>query len=179
MNFFRLFGLNGRQYAARAMVLLIFLPWAAGVAAQSRGAELSYAIKAYKNNDFHTATRIFKKHAMLGNAESQRYLGQMYDRGLGLPQDYKKAVTWYRKAAIQKDPAAQYLLGVKFANGHGISENNKSAYMWFALAFDNGYQLAASPLKVLNRAMSTRDRQEALILAVKFRTGQLQLDRIP
>ena len=176
-----IFALSGKKPVVSYCVLFLCgaLLVAADGVAQTRSAELNNAIQAYKNNDYLTATRVFKKHAQLGNAISQRYLGEMYDKGLGLPQDYKKAVNWYRKAAIQKDPAAQYLLGVKFANGHGVSENNKSAYMWFALAFDNGYKLAASPLKVLNRSMSTRARQEALILAVEFRRGTLKKELIP
>jgi len=36
----------------------------------------------------------------------------MYDKGKGVPQDYKQAVEWYRKAADQGDARAQLNLGV-------------------------------------------------------------------
>jgi len=33
----------------------------------------------------------------------------MYEKGLGIPQDYAQAVNWYRKAANQGDADAQFL----------------------------------------------------------------------
>jgi len=35
----------------------------------------------------------------------------MYDRGQGVPKDYKEAVKWYRLAAEQGVPKAQFSLG--------------------------------------------------------------------
>ena len=40
-----------------------------------------------------------RKTADLGNADAQYRLGLMYDKGLGVPQDYAEAAKWYRKAA--------------------------------------------------------------------------------
>ena len=126
------------------------------------------ALKAYENNDYSTASRVFQRLADQGQSLSQRYLGEMYDKGLGVPQDYATAVNWYRKAAIQKDSQAQFLLGVKYLNGHGVVENPVEAYTWFALAFNNGYVKAADPLRVLNKSLSTMDRQIALKRAAEM-----------
>lgn len=127
----------------------------------------SQAVSAYEKSDYHTARQKFEKLAKQGQAEAQRFLGHMYDKGLGVPQDFNKAISWYRKAAEQKDPAAQYHLGLKYANGHGVPENQKQAYIWFAISFNNGYELAADPLRVLNKSLSTYDRQEALKVVVQ------------
>ena len=40
-----------------------------------------------------------KKAVEQGHVTAQNNLGEMYDRGLGIPQDYAKALMWYRKAA--------------------------------------------------------------------------------
>ncbi|WP_455206193.1 tetratricopeptide repeat protein [Kaarinaea lacus] len=127
----------------------------------------SVALSAYKSSDYRTARHEFEKLAKQGQAEAQRFLGQMYDKGLGVPRDYNKAISWYKKAAEQKDPAAQYHLGLKYANGHGVAENQKQAYIWFAISFNNGYDLAADPLRVLNKSLSTYERQEALKVVVQ------------
>ena len=129
--------------------------------------DVSHAITAYDNSDYKTASREFKKLAENGQVEAQRFLGQMYDKGLGVPQSYGKALSWYKKAAEQKDPAAQYHLGLKYANGHGVQENQIQAYIWFAISFNNGYELAADPLRVLNKSLSTRARQQALQVVVQ------------
>lgn len=125
------------------------------------------AITAYKNNDYRTASQEFKKLAENGQVEAQRYLGQMYDKGLGVPQNYQKALSWYKRAAEQKDPAAQYHLGLKYANGHGVKEDQFQAYIWFAISFNNGFEMAADPLRVLNKSLSTRERQRALQAVVQ------------
>ncbi|MGD8570875.1 MAG: tetratricopeptide repeat protein [Gammaproteobacteria bacterium] len=137
------------------------------VAETSKNPEFSRALAAFKRSEYHTARPLFKKLAENGQAEAQRYLGKMFDKGLGVPQNYHKAITWYRKAAQQRDPAAQYHLGLKYANGHGVKKNESQAYIWFAISFNNGYQPAADPLRVLNKSMSTLARQKALNVVVQ------------
>jgi len=134
---------------------------------------LNEAVSAYKSGNFLTAKRIFAQLATEGRAVAQRYLGEMYDKGQGGPKDYAKAVEWYKKAAKQNDSQAQYLLGVKYANGHGVPADQKLAYAWFAIAFNNGYEKAASPLRILNKTLPMPVRQEALQLATK------QLSELP
>jgi hypothetical protein len=48
--------------------------------------------------------------------------------------------------------------------------DKKLAYVWFAIAFNNGNEKAASPLKVLNQTLPMAVRQEALQLATKILT---------
>ena len=129
--------------------------------------EYERAVAAYKANDYLTASRIFKRYANQGETEAQRYLGEMYDKGRGVPQNYSKALYWYLRAAAQNDAHAQYRVGLKYANGHGVETDNKLAYAWFAMAFENGFTPAADPLRVLNKTMTTDERQHALQLAAE------------
>ena len=47
---------------------------------------------------------------------AQTRLGVMYDKGLGVPQDYKAALKWYRLAAEQRQVHAQFNLGLMYEN---------------------------------------------------------------
>ena len=143
-----------------ALIFLICLPIAQADAVED-------AISAYNAGNYLTARRLFKESAEGGDTVAQRYLATMYDKGQGGVKDYDKAVVWYKKAALQNDAQAQYMLGVKYVNGHGVPVDEKLAYTWFAIAFNNGYEKAASPLKVLNQTLPMMVRQEALQLATK------------
>ena len=125
------------------------------------------AMAAYDASDYVTAGRLLKSLAEQGHVVSQRMLGSMYDKGRGVPQNFYHAVSWFQKAARQNDPVAQYHLGLKYANGQGVVLNPTEAYVWFAISFNNGYELAANPLRVLNKSLSTVDRQEALKVVVQ------------
>lgn len=52
-----------------------------------------------------------RKAAEQGDAGAQVNLGEVYDKGLGVAQDYVEAVKWYRKAVKQGDAEAQANLG--------------------------------------------------------------------
>ena len=69
-------------------------------------------LAAYEIRDYVTALRELQPLAEQGNADAQNYLGFMYYKGKGVPQDDKAAVQWYRRAAEQGDADAQKNLGV-------------------------------------------------------------------
>lgn len=148
---------------------LVFLPNVLVVAGQNPFFQDEYerAMQALEMGDHTSATRIFSRLAAREEIQSQTALAIKYDKGLGVPQNYKKAVNLFRQAAEQNDPIAQYHLGVKYVNGHGVRENPMEAYIWFAIAFNNGNEMAADPLRVLNQSLSTIDRQKALKVVVK------------
>lgn len=54
--------------------------------------------------------------AVEGDAVAQIQLGNVHEEGLGVPQDYGKAIEWYQKAAKQGNAIAQYNLGVIYYN---------------------------------------------------------------
>ena len=69
-----------------------------------------------------------------GDADAQFELGQMYDEGQDVPQDYKQALRWYRQAAEQGLNIAQYNLGVMYAQGQGQPPDYVQAHLWLSLA---------------------------------------------
>jgi len=87
-------------------------------------------------------------------ALGQYNLGAMYEKGEGVPQDYKEAVKWYQLAAEQGDADAQYNLGLMHSNGQGISQNDKEAIKWYRLAAEQGNALAQDELNLLLKKKS-------------------------
>jgi TPR repeat protein len=102
-------------------------------------AALAYAgfdegMAAYDRGDYAKAYKEFKPLAEQGDADSQFYLGVMYDFGRGVSQDYIQAMKWFRRAAEQGDDEAQFELGWAYANGKSVPQDFIQAYMWFSLA---------------------------------------------
>jgi hypothetical protein len=78
--------------------------------------------------------RLLRPLAEEGNAETQIFLGYMYDEGDRVPQDYQVAAFWFGKAAEQGDYGAQTIMGSKYSLGQGVPTDYVLAYMWYQLA---------------------------------------------
>ena len=87
--------------------------------------------------------------ARKGDAAAQLKLGEMYDLGQGVPQDYQAAVKWYRLAADQGNARAQFALAEMYKNGDGVPKDIQQALKWYRQAADQGYALAQLLLGVL------------------------------
>ena len=53
------------------------------------------------------AVLIYSQAAEKGCAEAAYHLGELYEKGEGLPQDYKQAIDWYAKAVSLYHPSAE------------------------------------------------------------------------
>jgi TPR repeat protein len=117
------------------------------------------ATAAYKDGRYETAAQIFEELAEKGDyramsiigsmyeafiwlkaaakhnrPDAEYRLGLMYDHGLGVRQDHKKAVRWYRKAVEHGYLAAQAMMGLKYAKGEGFKQDKVKAYAWLTSA---------------------------------------------
>ena len=70
--------------------------------------------------------------------------GLMFDRGEGVPQDYKEAFRWYVLAAAAGQPGAMNSLGLMYALGHGVSQDHSEAMKWWTKAAESGSIAALS-----------------------------------
>ena len=114
---------------ALSLVCLVVPAWAdyqAGMDARNRG-------------DFAKALREWRPLAEQGDARAQYYLGLLYEKGDGVPQDYEKAREWYEKSAAQGEANAQFYLGLMSAFGRGGPLDLAQAHMWYSLAAGNGH----------------------------------------
>lgn len=83
-----------------------------------------------------------------GNGNAMLTLGTMYERGIGTPRNFVKALEWYRKAATAGMAEGFYNVGVCYEIGMGTTGNLQEAFNNFETAAEKGlpqglYKLAA------------------------------------
>ena len=61
----------------------------------------------------------------------------MYDKGLGVKQNYSRAVTWYHKAAEQGYAKAQDNLSIMYYEGLGVTQDYVKAHILWKLSSVN------------------------------------------
>ena len=81
-----------------------------------------------------------------GVAEAQKNLGYIYEKGYGVSQNYRQALSWYLKAADQGLADAQNKLGDMYKDGRGVGQNNFEAFGWYFKAAEQGLAEAQNKL---------------------------------
>ena len=104
------------------------------------------AVQAYLRGEFNKAAVLLRPVAEQGDAQAQIYMGLLYERGKGVPQDYAESVKWYRLAAEQGKADAQYYLGNMYRNGNGVPQNGAEAVIWYRKAAEQGKSAAQNSL---------------------------------
>ncbi len=89
---------------------------------------------AYDRANYTTALKVWLPAAKSGDARAQNYVGQIYEKGLGITPDYVTAAEWYRRAAEQGDSAAAINLGYLHERGLGVEQNTTEALNWYRTA---------------------------------------------
>ncbi len=89
---------------------------------------------AYDRANYRTALIVWLDKAKKGDAEAQTYVGEIYEKGLGLEPDYELAQRWYLKAAEQDYSRAQINLGYLYEKGLGVEKNTVKALNWYRKA---------------------------------------------
>ena len=106
-------------------------------------------VAAYEAGNLPLAFKEFQGAAEEGHSDSQFNLGLMYENGIGVSKDEKKAVAWYLKAAQRGNSNAQYNLAVLYENGRGSDVDFAQAYQWYRRAAVQGDGLAVGNLGML------------------------------
>ena len=143
---------------------------------------------AYDRADYRTALQTWLEQAKQGNAEAQTYVGEIYEKGMGLPADYKAAHVWYLRAAEQGYSRAQINLGYLYEKGLGVPQDMLQALNWYRRAsgiedddldYSSNIEVKASTLaqeqtEVLRQEVQRRERQvQELLTTVDDMRGQL------
>ena len=87
-----------------------------------------------------------------GVVAAQNILAEMYQFGLVVPKDDKKAAKWYRLAAEQGDSEARSIMGLIYANGQGVAQDDREAMQWYRLAAEQ--RVASRRIGIYNLAKS-------------------------
>ena len=106
-----------------------------------------------------------KSLAEQGYASAQLNLGMMYDRGEGVPEDFKEAAKWYRLAAEQGNDNAQSNIGLMYEYGAGVLQDNATAHMWYNVSAANGNELGGTNRDNLAKQMTPAAIEKAQAMA--------------
>ena len=142
-------------------------------------ADFETGMDGYQRGNYATALSEWRPLAEQGDPSAQFYLGLLYEKGAGVPQDYTAARKWYEKAAAQGYVMAQTSLGVLYEKGAGVPQDYTVARKWYEKAAVRGYAMAQTNLGVLYRSGHgvPQDDMRAYMwfsLAAAHLTGNLQ-----
>jgi TPR repeat protein len=97
---------------------------------------------AYRLKRYLEAAELYQKAAEQGHAVAQQALGYMYQWGLGVNNDYKKALHWYQLGAALGDASAQTSLGSMYENGMAVDQDYDQALAWYQKGAEQGNPIA-------------------------------------
>jgi TPR repeat protein len=107
------------------------------------------AYAAFEKRNYALARKLAEEGAARGEPSAHTLLGQIYEQGLGVPQDYAKAADWYMKGAVLGDAHSQFCLGMMLVEGRGVTKNKKRAAEFFELAAAKNHPHAQYNLALL------------------------------
>ena len=134
-------------------------------------ADFETGMDGYQRGNYATALSEWRPLAEQGDPSAQFYLGLLYEKGAGVPQDYTAARKWYEKAAVRGYAMAQINLGVLYRSGHGVPQDDMRAYMWFSLAAAHLTGNLQKP------AADSRDKITSLLTPAQIAEAQLLVRR--
>jgi hypothetical protein len=89
---------------------------------------------AYDRANYATALQVWMPMAQDGDPVAQNYVGEIYEKGLGLAPDYGLAALWFQRAADQGHAPAQINLGQLYEQGLGVPQDQAKAIEWYRKA---------------------------------------------
>jgi hypothetical protein len=89
---------------------------------------------AYDRSNYATALKVWLPLAQAADQVAQTYVGEIYEKGLGVQPDYVLASEWYQKAAAQGYARAQINLGYLYEKGLGVQKDPETALNWYRKA---------------------------------------------
>lgn len=131
---------------------------------------------AYDRSDYSTALKVWLPLAQEGSAEAQTYVGEIYEKGLGLMPDYQVAAHWYQKAVEQNFSRAQINLGHLYEQGLGVDSDKQQALNLYRLAsgISGDKLLFASTLSATHVPLKTHKAVQTELTEQQQQSAQLQ-----
>jgi len=78
---------------------------------------------AFDRADAATSLKVWLPQAESGDPQAQTYVGEIFEKGLGIDADYQAAAQWYQKAADQDYSRAKINLGYLYESGLGVTQD--------------------------------------------------------
>lgn len=89
---------------------------------------------AFDRANYATALKVWLPPAEQGDQAAQTYVGEIFEKGLGVQPDYATAATWYRRAAERGYSRAALNLGNLYERGLGVPRDPAQALKWYRRA---------------------------------------------
>ena len=131
------------------------------------GAQVALALQYYETAD---SFKWWHMAAEQGNTQAMSEIAKMYEKGMGVTQDYAEAAKWYRRVADGGDQFAQAALGRLYENGQGVGQDWAEAYYWYNVASAKNNFFAAAFISDVRRADAHLTPEQ--IAAVKKRAAE-------
>ncbi|GJE54690.1 MULTISPECIES: tetratricopeptide repeat protein [Methylobacterium] len=134
--------------------------------ASTANADMAYG--AYQRGRYKTAFREASKRIETNpkDAAALTLLGELYNQGLGVKQDPKRALEWYRLAAGLGDAHAMASLGLMAMDGRGQAKDQKAGKHWLEQASEKGEASASYNLALLQ--LSSGKPEDVVTAAALF-----------
>lgn len=92
---------------------------------------------------------MLKEKADNGDKYAQFKIGELYEEGVGVSQNYAKAFEYYLKASKKGLDEATNNIGLFYQSGLGVEQDYKKAAFFFEVASNNGFKYANNNLGFL------------------------------
>lgn len=135
---------------------------------------------AYDRADYRTALKVWLPQAEAGDPEAQNYVGQIYEKGLGLKEDYQTAAYWYEKSAEQGFSEAQINLGYLYEKGLGVAQDSAKALNLYrrASGIENDSLEFASTVEVARVSQEKLAKLQRQLEAEQQKNQRLQQEMV-
>ena len=123
---------------------------------------------SFDRANYATALKVWLPLAEQGDQAAQTYVGEIFEKGLGVQPDYGTAATWYRRAADRGYSRAALNLGNLYERGLGVPRDPTQALSW--------YRRAAGSKEVAFEIAPTAATAEVAQLRAEVGTLRRELD---
>ena len=96
---------------------------------------------------FHEKIEKLKQLAEQGLSQAQHVLGEMYEKGIGLPQNHTLAHQWIKKSAEQGNRYSQFSLGLMYSDNE--YSNPEKSHKWIKRSAEQGLSQAQLTLGLM------------------------------
>ena len=107
-------------------------------------------LMAQLSGDFVALTKEMAPLAEKNYSRAQARMGWIYERGLGVPQDFEKAFAWYEKATLNGAKDAPAHIGLMYELGYGVQQDYAKAAEYYKRSIEMGGSLGYARMGFLH-----------------------------
>jgi predicted nucleic acid-binding Zn-ribbon protein len=129
---------------------------------------------AFDRANYATSLKVWLPLAEGGDQAAQTYVGEIFEKGLGVQPDYAVAATWYRKAADRGYARAALNLGNLYELGLGVTRDPVQALNWYRRAAGAGSKEVSFEIAPAAAAATAPATPTAEVAQLRAEVGDLR-----